>query len=62
VDIHKVNQMRALSQRSGKTKVGFTTAYPTWQVAAARQGRFKNIPPDTFIWIADDPSKQLKVM
>lgn len=62
VDIHKVKQMQALAQRTGKACIGFTTAYLTWQVAAARQGRFKNISPGTFIWIAQDPSKQLKVI
>lgn len=62
VDIHKINQMQALAKRTGKASVGFTTVYPTWRVAAARQGRYKNIPPGTYIWIAEDPSKQLKVI
>lgn len=61
VDLHKINQMQALAKRTGKAEVGFTTVYPTWSVAAARQGRYKNIPPETYIWIAEDPSKQLKV-
>lgn len=62
VDLHKVSQLKLLAERSGIGSVGFTTAYPTWQVAAARQGRHKNIPPETYIWIAEDPSKQLKVL
>jgi hypothetical protein len=61
VDAHKVAQIKALAERSGITNVGFTTAYPTWKVAAARQGRFKNICPGTHIWIQEDPSKDLRV-
>ena len=37
---------------------GMTTAYPNWKTAAARQGRYKNIAPETYIWIAEDPSKE----
>lgn len=62
VDLHKMQQMNQVASRSGISSVGYTTAYPTWNVAGARQGRHKNIPPDTFIWIAEDPSKQLKVL
>lgn len=61
VDLHKKRQFEELAERCGKSGVGFTTAYPSWKVAAARQGRVKNIPPGTFIWIQEDPSKQLEV-
>ena len=62
VDIHKFNQLSFLAQRFGKPAIGFTTAYLTWKDAAKRQGQYKNIAPDTFIWIAEDPSKQLPVL
>jgi len=61
VDLHKVNQINNLARRSGKTSVGFTTIYPTWKVAALRQHRYKNIAPETYIWIAEDPSKHFLV-
>jgi hypothetical protein len=57
VDNHKVAQMSALAKRSGKSGVGFTTAYQTWSAAAKRQGKYKNIAPGTYIWIQEDPSK-----
>ena len=61
IDYHKWQQMRLLAQRSGMTGIGFTTAYPTWRVAAMRQARFKNIYPGTFLWIQEDPTKHLFV-
>jgi len=57
VDHHKVHQVRAFAKRNGKSTVGFTTAYPTWKVAAQRQGRHKNIAPGTYIWIREDAAK-----
>jgi hypothetical protein len=57
VDNYKVAQMSALAERSGKSGVGFTTAYHTWSAAARRQGKYKNIAPGTYIWIQEDPSK-----
>ena len=61
VDLHKVEQLTMLAKRSGYKRVSFTTAYPSWKVAAARQGKYKNIAPGTFIWIAEDPSKHLEL-
>lgn len=58
VDHHKVANLIALAQRCGKAGIGFTTTYLTWKSAAARQGRYKNIAPGTYIWIQEDPSKQ----
>ncbi len=60
VDFHKLDQLTVLAERSGYKSVSFTTAYPTWRVAAARQGKYKNIAPGTFIWIAEDPSKHFE--
>jgi hypothetical protein len=62
VDIHKLSQLTQLADRSGKAGIGFTTAYPSWKDAARRQSQHKNIAPNTFIWIAEDPSKQLHVL
>ncbi|MEQ1893384.1 MAG: BsuBI/PstI family type II restriction endonuclease [Planctomycetota bacterium] len=58
VDQHKVDRVHDFAKRHGKSTVGFTTAYPTWKVAAQRQGRHKNIAPGTYIWIREDPAKQ----
>ena len=60
VDQHKVDRVLAWAKRHGKTSVGFTTAYPTWKVAAQRQGRHKNIAPGTCIWIREDAAKQFR--
>ena len=57
VDEHKVDQVNAFARRNGKSVGGFTTAYPTWRVAAQRQGKHKNIAPGTYIWIREDPAK-----
>jgi hypothetical protein len=61
VDLHKIANLRKLAERHGKFHIGFTTAYPTWQLAATRQGKHKNIPPGTFIWIQEDGTKQFSV-
>ena len=57
VDHHKVDQIHAFAERNGKKTGGFTTAYPTWKVAAQRQGKHKNIAPGTYIWIREDAAK-----
>jgi hypothetical protein len=57
VDLHKLRQMTALAMRTGKAGIGFTTAYQTWKAAAARQARYKNLPPATYLWIMEDPTK-----
>ena len=45
VDLHKVQNLTNLANRSGKKGIGFTTVYLTWKDAAARQGKHKNIAP-----------------
>ena len=62
VDIHKFNQLTKLADRFGKSGIGFTTAYLTWKAAAKRQSQFKNLAPNTYIWIAEDPSKHFHVL
>lgn len=57
VDLHKVNQLRALATRCGKAGIDFTTVYRTWREAAARQQRHQNIAVGTYIWIRSDPAK-----
>jgi hypothetical protein len=61
VDHHKVDQLTNLAKRSGFSAISFTTAYPNWKTAAARQGKHKNIAPGTYMWIAEDPSKHFQV-
>lgn len=61
VDPHKVTQLSRLAKRCGKSGVGFTTTYRTWKDAAGRQQKNKNIAIDTYIWIEEDPSRQLMV-
>lgn len=61
VDAHKVDGMRKFADRCGKAGVGFTTAYRTWKEAAARQGAHRNIAVETYLWIRDDPAKQMLV-
>jgi len=57
VDIHKLRQLTFLSDRAGKNAIYFTTAYQTWKAAAARQSKYKNLPPGTYLWIMEDPTK-----
>jgi hypothetical protein len=61
VDHHKVDQLTNLATRSGYSAISFTTSYPDWRTAAARQGKHKNIAPGTFMWIAEDPSKHFQL-
>jgi hypothetical protein len=61
VDLHKVESLTRLAERSEKKGIGFTTAYMTWREAAARQGKHKNIAPGTYIWIREDGAKQFSV-
>lgn len=57
VDNQKVVAVRDWLARHGKVLTGATTAYPSWKVAAVRQGRFKNLAPGTHMWIAEDPTR-----
>lgn len=62
VDLHKLRQLTDLARRSRKKGIGFTTAYQTWKAAAARQSRHKNLPPGTYLWILEDPTKHFKAL
>jgi hypothetical protein len=61
VDAHKVKQLTKLCERHGKKGIGFTTTFKTWRAAAARQGANKNLAIGSFMWIAEDPSRQFEV-
>ncbi len=60
VDEHKRRRMIEFTDRNGKEATGFTTAYPTWKIAARRQAAHKNIPPSTYVWIREDGSKHYR--
>lgn len=60
VDEQKVRRMCAFADRHGKETVYFTTAYPTWKIAAQRQGKHKNIAAGTYVWIREDGSKHYR--
>ncbi len=62
VDFHKVVQVGALVGRTrGNARIGFTTVYRSWREAAVRQSKYKNLAPDTHLWILEDPSKEFIV-
>ncbi|TOA79651.1 hypothetical protein CGK20_22165 [Vibrio parahaemolyticus] len=61
VDIHKKQSLEVFAERNSKSGVGFTTTYLTWKKAAARQSALKNLADDTFLWIHEDPSRNLHV-
>jgi hypothetical protein len=60
VDNQKLAAVQAWLSRHHKTLSGATTAYPSWRVAAARQGRHKNLAPGTYMWIAEDPTRHFQ--
>ena len=61
VDIHKKQSLEAFAERNGKSGVGFTTTYLTWKKAAARQSASKNLADDTYLWIHEDPSRNMHI-
>ncbi len=61
VDLHKKNSMTAFANRHNKTGVGFTTTYPTWKKAAERQSKLKNLVDDSYMWIQEDPSRNIHI-
>lgn len=62
VDQQKLQAVQAWASRHDKKLDGATTAYPTWKVAASRQARYKNLAPQTFLWILEDPSRHYLVL
>ena len=61
VDKRKVDRLTAFAARHDKKAIHFTTAYQSWRAAATRQGRHKNIPDGTYLWIREDASKHFLV-
>ncbi|CAI1694504.1 BsuBI/PstI restriction endonuclease C-terminus [Serratia proteamaculans] len=61
VDSHKFNSLKEFGKRNNKNKIGFTTIYPTWRKAAERQGNYKNLAPNTYMWIREDASKHFLI-
>ena len=61
VDLHKKNSLIGFTERHHKASIGFTTAYPTWKKAAERQGKLKNLADDTWLWIQEDPSRNIYI-
>ena len=58
VDSHKVARMDEYCERYNKSGISYTTAYPDWRTCGRRQNVNRNIHPNSYIWIRDDPSKQ----
>jgi hypothetical protein len=61
VDIHKKQSLEAFATRNGKSGVGFTTTYLTWKKAAERQSALKNLADGTYLWIHEDPSRNMHI-
>jgi len=61
VDIHKMQSLQDFSTRNGKSGVGFTTTYPTWKKAAERQSVLKNLANGSYMWILEDPSRNILI-
>ncbi len=61
VDLHKKACLTDFCDRHGKAGIGFTTAYLTWRKAAERQGRLKNLADDTWLWIQEDPARNIHI-
>ena len=61
VDIHKQQSMIDFSLRHDKKGIGFTTSYPDWKTAAKRQAKMKNLASDSYLWIAEDPTRQFHI-
>lgn len=61
VDIHKMESMKAFALRNGKAGIGFTTTYLTWKKAAERQSALKNLAGGSYMWILEDPSRNIQI-
>ncbi|CAI0803006.1 BsuBI/PstI family type II restriction endonuclease [Serratia fonticola] len=61
VDIHKMRSMEEFALRNGKDGIGFTTTYPTWKKAAERQAALKNLAGNSYLWILEDPSRNIQI-
>jgi len=57
VDFHKMERMNDYCERHNKSEISYTTVYENWSRCGIRQNSNRNIQPNTYIWIRDDPSK-----
>lgn len=62
VDEHKVKGVRLLCERSGCELAGLTTAYATRKDWLRRQEQHQNLAMNSFVWTANDPRVQYKVL
>lgn len=61
VDNHKKSSLQRFAERHNKSSIGFTTTYPTWRKVAERQSQLKNLADDTYLWIQEDPSRNIYI-
>lgn len=62
VDQTKVKSVEAMLARRGRpVRVGFTTAYVTWQDTARRQKKVGNLAPGSYVWILGDAARHFRV-
>ncbi|MBL4829124.1 MAG: hypothetical protein JKY55_04435 [Aliivibrio sp.] len=61
VDINKKQSLEAFAARNGKSGVSFTTTYLTWKKVAERQSIVKNLVDGSYLWILEDPSRNLLI-
>ncbi len=62
VDLHKFHQLKELCERSGLELAGLTTAYESYKDFAKRQSKYKNVVPQTFVWILERPATVLLLL
>lgn len=62
VDEHKVKGVRQLCERSGCELAGLTTAYATRKDWLRRQEQHQNLAMNSFVWAANDPRVQYKIL
>lgn len=60
VDETKMINLRGFCKKHGKKLAGATTCYLSWKALASRQSAHKNLAAQSYLWIAEDPSKHFK--
>lgn len=61
IDEFRAGELQRFAESRGYSVAGHTTAYETWQRAAARQARMKNLAVGSTVWIAEDGGKLFAV-
>lgn len=62
VDIKKLQGFIEICRKSNKKFGGCTTTYDTWNTFSRRQSKVKNLVPNSYVWINEDPEKQFFVI